>query len=237
MFQASHPRSGYGQGPSLRRRAVSFLLALSATALILVTMVNMGIIGPLPRETGMRVISIQLAPQPKAQKKAVASSAPATHHAVRPPAKPPVPPLNMVIISREDFLASDIAELPSHPALAAANADTGAGNDTPTAGQGPNGETLYAAEWYVEPTHAQMAPYLPANGPEAGWAMIACRTIAHYHVDDCTELGEGPPGSGLSRALRGAAWQFLVRPPRIGGKTMVGDWVRIRFDFTRTEEK
>ena len=97
-------------------------------------------------------------------------------------------------------------------------------------GTGPNGEPLYAASWYREPYDDELRGFLSVTrGP--GWGMIACRTVPDYRVQDCVIVGESPVGSGIAQAVQAAAWQFRVRPPRIGGKDQVGEWVRIRIDY------
>jgi protein TonB len=89
---------------------------------------------------------------------------------------------------------------------------------------------MYAAAWYREPTHQELAGYLStATGP--AWGLIACKTVADYRVEDCVGLDEYPEGSHMLRAVLAAAWQFRVRPPRVGGVSQVGDWVRIRIDY------
>ena len=100
-------------------------------------------------------------------------------------------------------------------------------------GKGPNGEPLYVAEWYRRPRQVELEPYIPerARG-RPGWGMIVCRTVENYRVDDCREWGDGPRGSGYAGAVRQAAFQFRVRPPRKGGKSLVGSWVAIRIDYT-----
>lgn len=146
------------------------------------------------------------------------------------------------LFGTELFEAVDITKLPNRRdelVAAEGTGDTGEGKDSETAfgpGGGPNGEKLYNAEWEREPTHAQMAYYMPPRGaPPGAWAIIACRTVDKFRVEDCAELGETPPGSGLARAVREASWQFRVRPPRVGGRLLVGAWVRIRFDFTEKD--
>lgn len=104
--------------------------------------------------------------------------------------------------------------------------------DTERVGTAPNGEPLYAAAWYREPSDAELRGYLStASGP--GWGLIACRTAPDYRVEDCVGLDEYPSGSQINRAVLAAAWQFKVRPPRLGGRSMVGSWVRIRIDYGR----
>ncbi|WP_247594786.1 hypothetical protein [Sphingopyxis sp. PAMC25046] len=102
--------------------------------------------------------------------------------------------------------------------------------DSERVGTTPNGEPLYAAAWYREPSDDELRGYLStASGP--GWGLIACRTAPDYRVEDCVGLDEYPYGSQINRAVLAAAWQFQVRPPRIGGRPMVGSWVRIRIDY------
>ena len=111
--------------------------------------------------------------------------------------------------------------------------DTGrsaAFRDTERVGTAPNGEPLYAAAWYREPSDETLRDYLStARGP--GWGLIACRTAPNYRVEDCVPLTEYPEGSQINRAILAAAWEFRVRPPRRGGQSLVGSWVRIRIDY------
>ena len=92
------------------------------------------------------------------------------------------------------------------------------------------GETLYAAEWLREPTKQEIGNYLTSS-TRPGYGIIACKTYPRFRVDDCYRLGSVPASSQLDKVLLNAAWQFKVRPPRKNGRPMVGEWVRIRFDY------
>jgi protein TonB len=104
--------------------------------------------------------------------------------------------------------------------------------DSQRVGTAPNGEPLYAARWYREPGE-EIDGYLSTATP--GWGLIACRKVPNFYVTDCVPLGE-TPGSMLNRAMLAAAGQFRVRPPRLGGRVLVGSWVRIRIDYTVRRE-
>ena len=47
-------------------------------------------------------------------------------------------------------------------------------------------------------------------------------------------VDEWPDRAGVGSAVLAMAWQFRVRPPRVGGRVMVGEWVRIRINYTVT---
>ena len=57
--------------------------------------------------------------------------------------------------------------------------------------------------------------------------------MARNRVEDCYELEE-TRGTGFAGSVRQAAFQFLVRPPRVNNKLMIGEWVTIRIDYHRT---
>ena len=168
-------------------------------------------------------------PQPRAE---VAPAEPApTVPSVQPPTPAPAQPSPLVQLSRDDLASADLRSLPSasKPAKTYGPAAPSSASDTPLVdGTGPNGEKLYAAAWQREPTEAELRGYLSTAQP--GWGMIACRTVANFRVDVCVPVSESR-GSQLTRAMLAAAWQFRVRPPRIGGQLQVGEWVRIRIDY------
>lgn len=249
MRPSPEQQASYGEGVPLRRRVASIALALLAEALLVLMLLKLA---PLtegtPKGQG-RLKTFDLSAEREQE-----SGAKAAHQAqhattarvpprtlpkppvptVPPPPVPPQPSVEILHLTEQEYAASDIDKLPSHKGEGSGtgNGQSGAGADSASAGTGPHGEPLYRAEWYREPTHAEMATYLPHTLTGEAWGDVACRTIERFHVEDCVELDQSPPGSGMSRAVREMAWQFLVRPPRVGGKSLVGAWVRIRITVT-----
>ncbi len=249
MLAALQQDSGYQYRASLGTRVLSAVLALGIIALMILALMRLGVLPPIVEKPEVKSTTFVLTPEPKTA--AHTRSAVETRHvtsggaprklapvAKAPPTPAPPVPWNVTPLTQQEFAASDISKLPSHevagPKVGEGGEGTGTGHDsgkTYGPGEGPGGEQLYNAEWYVRPTSAQMAFYMPKSNPGSGWGDVACKTIDHYHVEDCRELGESP-GSGYARAVRQAAWQFLVRPPRVDGKPLIGAWVHIHYVFT-----
>lgn len=234
----------------MRRRATSFVLAAAINVLIIIALLTLN--PPTERRPQFKGSPTLLDLRPEAEEAPDIQTAkaavkpkprqeppsPSPPPAPKPPPMPSKNPLPFIELTNEEFAASDIAKLGTRGA-AAGQGDklASAAPDSESVGTAPNGEPLYAAEWYRRPTHAQLSGYLPPRMPKQGWGLVACRTAERYRVEDCVELGNSPPGSHLAGAVRQAAWQFLVRPPRVGGRELVGTWVRIRIDYSETAEE
>lgn len=243
--------TAYSSRGSLRHRVTAAALALVVAGIVILLLILSGVLPQVFVPVGTRALSTfnvaagskapAAAPRPKSQPKQVTKQT-----AAKPPARtlpPPVvpmkvsPPTGLIVLSKDEFAAGDIGKIKG----AADAPNTGsevAGGDSKAPygpGAGPGGKTLYAAEWVREPTRTEMATYMP-HGMVEGWGMIACQTIERNRVDNCRQLGESP-GSGISRGMRQAAWQFLIRPPRVNGRPMIGAWVSIRYDIIRGVER
>lgn len=234
----------YSSRGSPGQRLISAALALAVAALIVLLLILSGFLPQVFVPVGAPALStFNVAaggetptprPKPRAKPAAKRAAAPPSRTTLKPIVPMPVsPPTGMIVLSKDEFAATDIGKIKG----AADTGDSDKGAQTADSGSaygpgaGPGGKRLYAAEWYREPTRQEMAFYMP-HGMVEGWGLIACQTIERYHVDNCRVLGESP-GSGISRGMRQAAWQFLVRPPRVDGKPMVGAWVSIRYDIVR----
>jgi hypothetical protein len=226
-------------------------MAVAITLLLILGLI--GLNGSVPERPQFKGGPVMIDVQPEAertdvtekparQKAAAAPTRPVPPPKPVPVLKPPPVPLPVVHpyyihMTPEETAAADIGKMQRVPMSGNADsqqqasaAGTGPGDARPV-GTAPNGEPLYDAEWYRRPTNAELEFYLPKHMPVEGWGLVACKTIANHHVDDCVELGSAPAGSHLASAVRQAAWQFLVRAPRLGGKELVGTWVRIRIDY------
>jgi protein TonB len=220
----------------VERRASGFALALGVNLLLFLVLLGIGAI-PLEKRSGDAPLVVDLmpesAPAPAASRATVKPNPtrPVDVQRPKPQVKitspiPPVKPLPWIEMTSQEMAAADIANIPK----AEANPGAGGAGDSEVAGTGPNGETLYAAEWARHPTDAELGGYLPANAPD-GFGLIACKTIPNDRVEDCIELDQEPRGSHLASAVRQAAWQFRIRPPRKNGRPMIGEWVSIRIDY------
>jgi protein TonB len=233
-----------------RERGGGLLFALLFNGLLLLALLTLAP-KPVVRLPDFRnPVTFEMAPAPKAEKaqsKAEKSEKKqqekSAQRQVRPVVKPDRPvvrpteqqpsPLPFLVMDRQQMASADIGKMAKQ---GAADGASGQGNSAAAAGpgEGPGGVQLFEAEWYRRPSPAELGGYLPANAPGNGWGLVACMTVDHYHVENCQALGESPVGSGFAKAVRLAAWQFLVLPPRVNGKVMVGSWVRIRIDYSRT---
>jgi len=216
----------------LRRRLSGFALALAINAGLLLILMTLGVIPP-PAHKTMRGIVVDLIPESRSsapertrtevERPRVSSNKPIPKPPpIILPVKPTIAPPSSstkpwIEMSKDELASADISNLPA--------AGAGGAGDSEVIGKGPNGDPLYAAQWARAPTDAEIAGYWPRG--TSGWGLVACKTIPNDRVEDCVELDQSPRGSRLAAAVRQAAWQFRVRPPRKGGRELVGAWVRI----------
>lgn len=222
--------STYDRAP-LQRRLSSFALALAINLGLLLLLIQLGVVA-LPHKPRSTSLTIDLMPESRSasaertatqQRKASANAPVPKPPPIILPVKPTIAPPSTsksqpwIEMSKDQLAAADISTLSANGA--------GGQGDSEVVGRGPNGDPLYAAEWAREPTNAEIAGYWPRG--KSGWGLVACKTIPDNRVDDCVELDQSPAGSHLASAVRQAAWQFHVRPPRKGGRALIGAWVRI----------
>lgn len=247
-----HKRVGFWLRSRLGERAGGVLFALLAEILIILALLSLSIAPPGAQQQEETLTVFGVSPDPSEEPVEEESPAPSQDAAQSPEpqeteAAPtetpspvvttqpsPVPPAIVPMPSvqpAQPKASPQIARPKANPGRVYGPPDKGTPGDTErVSGSGPNGEPLYAAAWYREPYDDELSGYLStARGP--GSALIACRTVPDFRVEDCVQMGESPPGSGIGRAVMAAAWQFRVRPPRVGGVSKVGEWVRIRIDY------
>lgn len=238
----------------LRARATSILLVIAievALLLVFLTLAPPRVF--VPMTSAPKGVTLDLLPDREAEAEHSEAKSEEKQQSRQPPAdkalKLPKPVVKVpspqsapqsdiwskvIPLTRQELASVDTA-LTRPSDSAAQSAERGA--SSAVVGTGSKGQPLYAARWFREPSRALLNLYLPAGPRRTGYGRIACQMIADYRVDNCEEVDEFPPGSGLAGAVRQAAPQFRVIPPRLGGRTIVGAWVMIQIDYSVHEAR
>ena len=232
----------------LRKRSAGIAIALLLEALLIIAILSLSMqsAGTGKAERSLTSFSLEAesasadrneteTPVTKEQQQAATPVIPKPLLPPVNPVKAPPPSPDFIKVSKSDFDAMDLSKFPASGSTGAGDSKgSGQGNKGVMGpGLGPGGAQLYPVAWLREPYDSELSPYLAAvrRVPPGASADIACRMAEHNRVENCQIIGENPRGTGLAQALRKAAWQFLVKPPRIDNKPQLGVWVRIHFDF------
>jgi protein TonB len=222
------------------RRAIGLTLALAIEGLLLLVLLTLGIRDepePVPMAE-VATFDVRDAPAPEAPPEAEpeeSPSAPDPEPREQPEPSPAPEPVTMrpPVVTRPEAPPAPREEAaPAEPRVYGPPAPRSQ-RDTARVGTAPNGQPLYAAAWHRRPRDQEMRGYLSTAQP--GYAQIACRTVPDFRVENCVLEAEYPSGSDMGRAVLAMAWQFRVRPPMLGGRYQVGEWVRIRITYTVQE--
>ncbi|PTW49087.1 protein TonB [Sphingomonas faeni] len=254
MRSAYHPSSIETRG-STRRRSAALVLTVIAHILIILLLARLAPSLPTSRLASPTATTFQMLPDrgipaPAQHTPSVVKARPASRGH---PSRTPTPPLVLketkapspapsgkltlpieLLGGDELFKAADVAKLPKHPEDQLAKVEKEIppppkkkSSSVYGPGAGPNGAPVYEmVDWYRAPTQAEMDGYMPRRSP-GSWGRVTCLTAPNYHVENCRTDGEYPLGSGMARAMRQAAWQFRVLPPKKDGKPMIGVWMHI----------
>ena len=219
-------------------------VALALEALLLLALLTLGRSVEPPPKAQLTEVNLEARDmaEPEAEEPAPEESPPSPRESSAPQpvetAAPVVAPAP-VPVSRIPLPTAPLVPTPAEPRPAPPRAvirdqasgppNTGAprSSDSERVGTAPDGSPLYASQWYREPG-AEFFGFFSTASPGRG--LMACRTIANFYVTDCVPLGE-TQGSRLNRSMLAGSGVLRVRPPRLGGRSLVGSWVRIRIDY------
>lgn len=235
--------SAFPRLPGLGRRATALAVALAVQVLLLLALLSLSLSVEQPRKAQLTEVKLtaqdvtEPAPEEPApeqsQPQPTQQSTPRPIEIAAPVVAPaPPPPAAVIPLPTAPQAPPPPATRPAPPAAsepAYGPPDTGrpASTDSVRVGTAPDGSPLYRAQWYRQPGR-EFYGFFSAASPGVG--LMACRTVADFYVTDCVALGD-TPGSMINRSMLAGAGALMVRPPRLGGRSLVGAWVQIQITY------